>query len=74
MHHLKPMPVNGRCDHNHGEKQPMTKENFLTIRWNNVLSLGIGIPTLIFILVAFSTSIWLGRGGLIGLSIFGALF
>lgn len=52
----------------------MTKENFLTIRWNNVLSLGIGIPTLIFILVAFSTSIWLGRGGLIGLALFGALF
>jgi len=52
----------------------MTKENFLTIRWNNALSLGIGIPTLIYILIAFSTSIWLGRGGLIGLSIFGALF
>lgn len=52
----------------------MTKENFLTIRWNNVLSLGIGIPTLIFILVAFSTSIWLGRGGLVGLALFGALF
>ena len=52
----------------------MTKENVLTIRWNNVLSLGVGIPTLIYIVVAFSTSMWLGRGGLIGLSIFGALF
>ena len=52
----------------------MTKENFLTIRWNNLLSLGIGLPTLIYIVVAFSTSIWSGRGGLIGLAIFGALF
>jgi len=74
MHRPKPMPVNGRCDYNRGAKQPMTKENFLTIRWNNVLSLGIGIPTLIYIVVAFSTSMWLGRGGLIGLSLFGALF
>ena len=52
----------------------MTKENFLTIRWNNYLSLGIGIPTLIYIVVAFSTSMWSGRGGLIGLAMFGALF
>lgn len=52
----------------------MTKENFLTIRWNNLLSLGIGIPTLAYIIVALSTSLWLARGGLIGLSIFGALF
>ena len=52
----------------------MTKENFLTVRWNNVLSLGIGIPTLIYIVVAFSTSMWSVRGGLIGLALFGALF
>lgn len=52
----------------------MTKENFLTVRWNNYLSLGVGFPTLIYIVVAFSTAIWTGRGGLIGLAIFGALF
>jgi hypothetical protein len=52
----------------------MTKENFLTMRWNNLLTLGIGIPTLAYVVVALSTSLWLGRGGLIGLSIFGALF
>ncbi len=52
----------------------MTKEDFLTVRWNNFLSLGLGIPTLIYVVVAFSTSLWLGRGGLIGLAIFGALF
>lgn len=52
----------------------MTKENFLTVRWNNWLSAGLGIPTLIFIIMAFSTTLWLDRSGMIGLSIFGALF
>ena len=52
----------------------MKKEDFLTVHWNNLLSLGVGVPTLIYIVVAFSTSIWSGRGGLIGLAIFGALF
>ena len=52
----------------------MTKEKFLTVRWNNLLSLGLGLPTTIYIIAALSTSVWLGRGGLIGLAIFGALF
>ena len=52
----------------------MTKEEFLTVRWNNILSLGLGLPTLIYVIVAFATSFWLGRDGLIGLAIFGALF
>jgi hypothetical protein len=52
----------------------MTKESFFTVRWNNFLALGLGIPTLIYVLFAFSTSAWLGIGGLIGLAIFGALF
>ncbi len=52
----------------------MTKEKILTVRWHNWLSLGLGLPTLIYIVVAFSTALWLGKSGLIGLSIFGALF
>ena len=52
----------------------MTKEKFLTVRWNNWLSLGLGIPTLIYVVVALSTSIWATRGGLIGLAIVGALY
>ncbi|MCP4610389.1 MAG: hypothetical protein GY845_16885 [Planctomycetes bacterium] len=52
----------------------MTKEKFLTVRWNNLLTLGLGLSTLIYIVVAFSTSFWSGRGGLIGLSIIGALY
>jgi hypothetical protein len=52
----------------------VTKEKFLTVRWNNLLSLGLGIPTLIYIVAAFSTGLWLERGGLIGLAVFGAFF
>ena len=52
----------------------MTKEEFLTIRWNNLLSLGLGIPTIIYIIVALASSFWAGRDGLIGLAIMGALY
>jgi len=52
----------------------MSKENFLTVRWNNLLTLGLGIPALVYILVAFSTSLWTTRAGLIGLSIVGVLY
>ncbi len=52
----------------------MTKEDFLTVRWNNLLSLGLGLPILIYVIVALFTSIWLGRNGLIALAIIGALY
>ena len=52
----------------------MTKENFLTVQWNNWLSLGLGIPTLMYVIYAFSTSIWNTMAGLIGLAIIGALY
>ena len=52
----------------------MTKEKFLTVRWNNLLSLVLGIPGLIYIVIAFSTPLWTTMGGLIGLSIIGVLY
>jgi hypothetical protein len=52
----------------------MTKEIFLTVRWNNLLTLGLGIPALIYVIVAFSTSLWSTREGLIGLAVIGALY
>jgi hypothetical protein len=52
----------------------VTKENFLTLRWNNLLSLGLGIPALIYVVVAFSTSLWTEMGGLIGLAVIGVLY
>ena len=52
----------------------MTKEGFLTIRWNNWLSLGLGLPTLIYVIFAFSNTIWSTKGGLIGLAVIGVVY
>ncbi len=52
----------------------MTKEKFLTVRWNNILTLALGIPALLFVVYAFSTTLWTQRAGLIGLSIIGVLY
>ena len=52
----------------------MIKKEFLTVRWNNLLTLALGIPALIYVVVAFSTSIWATRGGLIGLAVIGVLY
>jgi hypothetical protein len=52
----------------------MKKGNFLTVRWNNVLTLGLGIPTALYIVYAFSTSLWTTRGGLIGLALIGVVY
>jgi hypothetical protein len=52
----------------------MNKERFLTVRWNNILTLTLGIPALIYIVYAFSTSLWTTRGGLIGLALIGVVY
>jgi hypothetical protein len=52
----------------------MNKERFLTLRWNNILSVGFGLPTLSFIAYAFSTGLWMRRGGLIGLALIGVVY
>ncbi len=52
----------------------MRKEDFLTVRWNNLLTLALGIPALLYIVFAFSTGAWETRGGMIGLSIIGVLY
>jgi hypothetical protein len=52
----------------------MTKEKFLTVRWNNILTLALGIPTLVYVIYAFSSGLWQERAGLIGLAIIGVLY
>lgn len=52
----------------------MEKEKFLTVRWNNILTLVLGIPSLIYIIVAFSNSTWSQKSGMIGISIVGVLY
>lgn len=49
----------------------MTKEKFLTVRWNNLLSLGLGIPILIYVVVVLSTSVLSDRAGYIVLAVMG---
>ena len=52
----------------------MTKEKFLTVRWNNVLVLGLGIPALIYAIVALSTSMLSDKAGFIGLVVIGVAY
>lgn len=52
----------------------MDKEKFLTIRWNNWLTLGLGIPALIYIITAFSTSRWTEKSSLLWLAAVGILY
>ena len=52
----------------------MTKEKFLTKGWNNWLTLGMGLPTLIYATVILSTSVLSDFAGFIGLAIFGAVY
>ena len=52
----------------------MIEENFLTVRWNNILTLILGIPTLAYVLIAFSNSLWSTKGGLIGLALIGVVY
>lgn len=52
----------------------MNKQRFLTLRWNNILSIGLGLPALVFIAYAFSSGLWTRRGGLIGLALIGVVY
>ena len=52
----------------------MTKEKFLTKRWNNWLTLGLGLPTLIYGVVVLSTSVLSDFAGFIGMAVMGAVY
>ena len=52
----------------------MTKEEFLTARWNNVLTLGLGLGFVIYAVVVWSTAVLSGRAAFIGLVVFGAVY
>ena len=52
----------------------MSKGKFLTVRWNNVLTVAMGLPTLAYIAYAFSGSLRTERGGLIVLAIIGVVY
>ena len=50
------------------------KDRFLTVRWNNLLTLGLGLPALAYAAVALSTSLASGLSGFIGLVVIGVLY
>lgn len=52
----------------------MTKERFLTARWNNILTIGLGIPIVLYAIVALSTTIMSDLAGFIGLVVIGVLY
>ena len=52
----------------------MTMEKYLTVRWNNWLTLGLGIPAVIYVAAVLVTAAWAGRDALIGLAVIGALY
>ena len=52
----------------------MPKEKILTPRWNNLLSLGLGIPALIYVIIILSTSVLSDSAGFIGLVIIGVIY
>ena len=52
----------------------MTKGQFLTVRWNNMLVLGLGLPTLLYVAVVLSTPVMSDRASFIGLAVIGVLY
>ena len=49
-------------------------EKYLTVRWNNWIALGVGIPVLIYVVVSLSTSALSGLPGYIGIAVLGVLY
>ena len=52
----------------------MAKEDFLTVRWNNYLTLGLGLILLIYILFVSSTSVLSDVAAFFGLVILGVVY
>jgi hypothetical protein len=51
-----------------------TKERFLTVRWNNLLTVGMGIPTVAYAAAALFTSALSGLAGFIGFVVIAVLY
>ena len=50
------------------------RDRLLTVRWNNVLTAGLGLPALVLATVALSSSAVSDRVAFIGLVILGAFY
>ena len=52
----------------------MSKGKYLTVRWNNLLTLGLGLVFVIYAVVSWSTSALSDNAGFIGLVFIGAVY
>jgi hypothetical protein len=52
----------------------MIKEEYLTLRWNNILTLGIGLVMLIYVGFVLSTTVFSNVTSFIGLALIGAVY
>ena len=52
----------------------MTKEEFLTLRWNNLLTLGLGLLVVIYVLVVLPTPVSSDLAAFIGLVLLGVVY
>ena len=52
----------------------MTKDKFLTLRWNNILTLGMGLLMLTYVGFVLSTSVLSDVAAFVGLVLIGAIY
>ena len=52
----------------------MTKEEFLTVRWNNYLTVGLGLIMLAYVAFVFSSSVMSDFAAFIGLAIIAVVY
>jgi len=52
----------------------VTNERFLTVRWNNWLTLGMGIPIFTYGVLVLSTAVLSDFAGFIGMIVLGAVY
>jgi hypothetical protein len=55
-------------------RSAVTREQFLTVRWNNILTIVLGLPAAAFLAYAYSSGLWTTRPGLIGLALIGVVY
>ena len=50
------------------------RDRLLTVRWNNALAAGLGVPALIYVAIVLSTSAFSDRSAFVGLVVIGAFY
>jgi len=51
-----------------------SRDRFLTVRWNNLLTLALGVPALVFAFVALTTDMFSDQAAFIGLVVVSAFY